>query len=115
MVKDICADAAIGGKKSNHSLRATGATELYQAGVPEKVIQERTGHLSLAGLRQYERTSEKQHESVSQVLAARENITYHEQISMQSQSVISMPMCSNLTGIVTKLYYFAYTSKLNTR
>ena len=47
MVKDICADAGIGGNKSNHTLRATGATELYQAGVPEKVIQERTGHLSL--------------------------------------------------------------------
>ena len=57
MVKDICADAGVKGNKSNHSLRATGATELYQAGVPEKVIQERTGHLSLTGLRQYERTS----------------------------------------------------------
>ena len=92
MVKDICADAVIGGSKSNHSLRATGATELYQAGVPEKVIQERTGHLSLAGLRQYERTSEKQHEAVSQVLAAKENVTYQQQFSMQSQSLISMPM-----------------------
>ena len=57
MVKDICADASVKGNKSNHSLRATGATELYHAGVPEKVIQERTGHLSLTGLRQYEHTS----------------------------------------------------------
>ena len=29
MVKDICADGGLGGSKSNHSLRATGATELY--------------------------------------------------------------------------------------
>ena len=37
MVKDICVDAGVGGNKSNHSLRATGATELYQSGVPESV------------------------------------------------------------------------------
>ena len=33
-VKDICTDAGVKGNKSNHSLRATGATELHQAGVP---------------------------------------------------------------------------------
>ena len=90
LVKDICADAGVGGNKCNQSLRATGATELYQAGVPEKVIQERTGHLSLTGLRQYERTSGKQHKAVSQVLAAKENVTYQQQFSMQSHSIISM-------------------------
>ena len=89
MVKDICADAGVGGSKSNHSLRATGATELYQAGVPEKVIQERTGHLSLTGLRQYERTSVQQHEAASHVLAAKENVTYQQQLSVQSH--IAMP------------------------
>ena len=60
MVQHICADAGING---------TGATGLYHAGVPEKVIQERTGHLSLSGLRQYERTSEDQHMAVSRVLS----------------------------------------------
>ena len=50
MVKDICADANIEGSKANHSLRATGVTELLNAGVPEKVIQQWTGHLSLTGL-----------------------------------------------------------------
>ena len=48
MVKSICEDADVSGQKTNHSLRATGATEMYHAGVPEKVIQERTGHLSLS-------------------------------------------------------------------
>ena len=43
MVKDMCSEAAIMGK-TNHSLRATGATTLFQNNVPEKVIQKLTGH-----------------------------------------------------------------------
>ena len=50
MVQKMCADAGISGKKTNHSLRATGASQLFQANVPEKVIQERTGHRSLEAL-----------------------------------------------------------------
>ena len=46
-VKKICADAGVCGNKTNHSLRATGATELYKRGAPEKLIQERTGYRSL--------------------------------------------------------------------
>ena len=32
--------------KTNHSLRATGASSLFQAGILEKIIQEHTGHCS---------------------------------------------------------------------
>lgn len=39
MVKDICSKGKITGNKTNHSLRATGVSELFQAGVPEKLIQ----------------------------------------------------------------------------
>ena len=71
MLKDVCIDAGIGGNKTNHSLLATGETKLYQVGVPKKVIQERTGHLSLTGLRQYRRTNNKQHEATSHIFAAK--------------------------------------------
>ena len=50
MVQKMCADAGISGKKTNHNLRATGASQRFQAYVPEKVIQERTGHRSLEAL-----------------------------------------------------------------
>ena len=40
MVQKMCVDAGISGNKTNHSLRATGASQLFQANVPEKVIQE---------------------------------------------------------------------------
>ncbi len=46
----ICKHAGIAGNITNHSLRATSATQLYRSGVPEKVIQERTGHRSLEAL-----------------------------------------------------------------
>ena len=32
---------------TNHSLRATSTTLMFKGGVPEKLIQERTGHRSL--------------------------------------------------------------------
>ena len=93
MVKDLCVEAGVSGQKSNHSLRATGCTELYQAGVPEKVIQERTGHLSLAGLRQYKCTSSKQQEVVLRILTSKEPTIYQQQLSMtQSHGAIPMPM-----------------------
>ena len=43
----ICEQAGIEGTITNHSLRATSATHMYMSGVPEKVIQEHTGHRSL--------------------------------------------------------------------
>ena len=40
LVKDMCKEAKLQGKKTNHSLRATGVSNLFQAGVPEKLIQQ---------------------------------------------------------------------------
>ena len=65
-MKEICVDANIPGRKTNHSLRATGVSE---AGVPDKIIQEQSGHLSMDGLCQYQRTTSEQEEDVSKVLA----------------------------------------------
>ena len=33
----MCVTAGIQGNKTNHSLRATGATQMYASGVPEKL------------------------------------------------------------------------------
>ena len=49
---------------------------MFNAGVPEKVIQERTGHLSLVGLRTYERPSIEQHITAGQVIAAKHNTPF---------------------------------------
>ena len=56
--------------KTNHSLWATGATRLFEANVPEKLIQERTGHCSIDALQMYERTSVTQQKEASSVICA---------------------------------------------
>ena len=58
MVPNMCSRAGIAGHKTNHSLRATAATDLYHANIPEKLIQERTGHKSVQALRVYQHTTE---------------------------------------------------------
>ena len=64
-VARLCSEAAIGGYRTNHSLHAT---RLYQAGVDEQLIMERTGHRSLEGVRSYKHTSEGQREAASDIL-----------------------------------------------
>ena len=67
-LKTMCAHASIEGNKTNHSIRATGASELFHANVPEKMIQERTGHRSVVALHTYERTAHSQHQAISYIL-----------------------------------------------
>ncbi|XP_046550056.1 uncharacterized protein LOC124259878 isoform X2 [Haliotis rubra] len=57
VVKRLCARAGFEGFYTNHSLRATTATRLYESGLDEQLIAERTGHRSTA-IRAYKRTSE---------------------------------------------------------
>ena len=67
-MKDVCKEAGVEKKYTNHSLRATGATRLFQSGTPENVIMERSGHRSLDGVRQYERVSQDQHIAAQAIL-----------------------------------------------
>ena len=68
LMTKMCKDAGIVGPRTSHFLRVTAATSLYEKQVPEKLIQERTGHRSLGALRIYERTSVHQQEAVSRLL-----------------------------------------------
>ena len=70
MLKDMCAEAQVSGNFTNHSLRAYGATTLNRANLPEKLIQEKTGHRCLKALRQYERTSDFQLVEVSNIISS---------------------------------------------
>jgi len=42
----MCSFAGIKGRVTNQSMRATYVTQMYETGVPEKVIQERTGQVT---------------------------------------------------------------------
>ena len=64
VVKILCKRAGLTGRYTNHSLRATAATRLYHSNFDEQVIQEITGHRSLA-VKVYKRTCSTQHQLAS--------------------------------------------------
>ncbi len=84
MVAEMCAEAGVVGKKTNHSLRVAGATTLFDAGVPERIIQQRTGHKSVGGLRTYERVTEDQQKMVSKILSGQSK-KFNESLSAQDE------------------------------
>ena len=95
----MCQAAGIVGHKTNHSLRATAASEMFARQVPEKLIQERTGHRSLEALRTYERSNEEQHRAVSSVLCETKRSNYSQQLTQHSTksrslSIHGMPSTS---------------------
>ena len=69
MVSSMCEEAKVEGKKTNHSLRVSGASTLFDAGVPENIIQSRTGHRSLDALRLYEPVTDDQGMKISKILS----------------------------------------------
>ena len=56
------------GYYTNHSLRVSAATRLFNSGVDEQAILSITGHSSTDGVRAYKRMSEKLKEFTSDVL-----------------------------------------------
>ena len=69
-VKRLCEKANIPGRRTNHSLRASAATRLFHANVPEQMIMQVAGHRSTDGVRSYKQVARDQFKQVSQVLQA---------------------------------------------
>ena len=68
VVKNIMTNAGYKGHFTNHSLRRSCATRLYDAGIPEQVIQETTGHRSSDGVKAYKCTSTSLKRKASEIL-----------------------------------------------
>ena len=65
---------------------------LYTAGVPAKIIQERTGHRSIECLQMYEHTSEKQQLAVSKVLSSTSEINFQSEMEeFEAQCSFTVP------------------------
>ena len=67
--------AGISGHFTNHSLRATSATRMFDAGLDEQLIMSRTGHSSTGGVRSYKRVTEQLREKTSKILNAGPQMT----------------------------------------
>lgn len=92
MVKAMCREAGIEGDFSNHSLRASGATELFQSGVPERVIQDFTGHRSVKALRQYEQVAGVQKRAATNILTGTSHEFTAEVEKLKKQSGMSQQL-----------------------
>lgn len=57
---------------------------MYESGVPEKLIQERTGQRLLEALQSYERSIAGQHQAVSEILSAPQQQMYHHTTKTRS-------------------------------
>ena len=68
LFKKILAKAGFEGYYTNHSLRRSCATKLYDNDISEQVIQETTGHQSDEGVRAYKCTSSAMTRKMSAVL-----------------------------------------------
>ncbi|CAC5422193.1 unnamed protein product [Mytilus coruscus] len=66
-VKRLCTSIGLTGKRTNHSLRASAAIRLYNAGIEEQRVAETTGHRSIA-VRVYKGTSADQQIEASNIL-----------------------------------------------
>ena len=67
--KKMCGEAGLVGNFTNHSSRATAITRMYDAGLPEKSIMQRSGHRSVEGVRAYQREDPNNKLAVSNVLS----------------------------------------------
>ena len=100
MVKKMCEQAGIEGKFTNHSLRASGATTLFQSDTPEKVIQEFTGHRSVKALRQYEKVATKQKEATCNILTGgTATSSFSTEVEKLQHPQVSESTCPNLSSI----------------
>ena len=68
VVKKIMKNAGFERHYTNHSLRRSSASRLYDAGMPEQVIQETTGHRSSYGVKAYKCTSSSLKRKASEIL-----------------------------------------------
>ena len=92
MVKSMFQETNIPGNFTNHSLQATGATELFRQEVPKKIIKEHTGHRSVGSLRQYEKVGLEQKQATCNILTGSSNdgllmFGFHRNVSFSNKVI----------------------------
>ena len=99
VVSEMFREAGISERKTNHSLRAAGVSQFFEAGVDEKIIQSHSGHRSTDALRMYGRITPAQQQAVSNILTSGEKKEYWEEM----QTVSAQP--SAAVGLLTPTPY----------
>ena len=89
------------GYKTNHSLRATVASCLYQASVDERLVMERTGHRSFDGIHSYKQTSDDQRQVLSDILNGEKSITKQTCISSDLDTMTQTAILSSFSSHIS--------------
>ena len=89
ILPELSQKSGCGVRYTNHSLRATAITRMFNSGVPEKLIAENSGHKSTKALRCYERTSSEQQKGVSKVIAKPGGVFKAQEALLLSSSWVS--------------------------
>ena len=99
--------AGIPGFETNHSLRVTTATRLFQSGIDEQLIMDRTGHRSVDGIRRYKRVSEDQKQETSNILNSATNgdvsATRNDQSTSKKSKITLEPSSENSAVAATRM------------
>ena len=88
----MCAAAGLE-RKTNHSLRATGASTMFHAGVPDKLIRDVTWHRSNA-LHLYERPILQQKQEVSKILVQGKQ-SFHGKANRPTSQPMRSSLCNS--------------------
>ena len=111
VVSEMLKDAGLDGFFTNHSLRHTAATRLFQAGKNVKLIKEVTGHVSNA-VEKYEMNSDSQRMEVSSIIQG-EQIEVEKVAPVMSNCVKQQENVSNVTPIELKLHSLSGSNDRN--
>ena len=85
---ELSEKSGIGVRYTHHSLRATAVTRMYENGVPEKLISEKSGHRSLKALRNYEHISKTQEKVAGECIGYEKHIACLFSLHQQYQTYL---------------------------
>ncbi len=101
VISKLCDVTGIHGKYSNHSLRSTAATHMYDQQVDEQQITEVTGHKSVA-VRKYKHTSMEKQKDMSEILYGKWKKNVSSTISKPPDSSFELSVNSQMDPVSTK-------------
>ena len=92
VVKNMIKDGNLPGFKTNHSLRRSGTTRLFQNGIDRKLIKEFTGHV-LDAVDNYAVTSDEQRAEMSKIIHGEKAV---EKVLKEPQANVQFSVCEQL-------------------
>ncbi len=103
VISMLMSHAGFKGRYTNHSLRVTAATRMFNAGMEEQVVKEKTGHKSDA-IRVYERTADRVLQDAEQAVIgnkARMKVAKTDQFGVDTMSGSALSNMFNSVGSKT--------------